>query len=74
MWEMKGLGRKECVVWEVGGTVENSDLWEEEKSGASTKPLGMSSKNVTVENQQLGMCRWTDVSDEPVPLLILVSV
>jgi hypothetical protein len=49
-------------------------LWEEEKFGASTMPLGMSSKNVPVERQQLGMCRWTDVSDEPVPLLILVSV
>jgi hypothetical protein len=28
----------------------------EEKFGASTKPLGMSSKNVPVESQQLGIC------------------
>jgi hypothetical protein len=56
------------------GNCGKSDHWEEETFGASTKPLGMSSKNVPVESQQLGMCKWTDVCDEPVPLLILLSV
>lgn len=68
MWVTKRM----CCM----GSWRNCDKSEhlEEKFGASTKPLGMSSNNVPVESQHLGMCRWTDVSDEPVPLLILVSV
>jgi len=70
----EGVGKKGMCYMGSWRNCGKSDHWEEEKFGASTKPLGMSSKNVPVESQQLGMCRWTDVSDEPVSSLILVSV
>jgi hypothetical protein len=42
---VKGLRRKEWVIWEVGRTGK-SEQWEEEKVGTNTEQVGMNSKNV----------------------------
>lgn len=70
----EGVGKKGVFCMGSWRNCGKSEHLEEEKSGASTKPLGMSSKTVPLESQELGMCRWTDVSDRLVPLLILVSL
>jgi hypothetical protein len=68
----EGVGKEGMCCMGSWRNCGRSEQWEEEKFGARTKPLGMSSKDVPAESQQLGMCRWTDMSDGPVPIVIFV--
>jgi len=58
----EGVGKKGMCCMGSWRNCGKSEHLEEVKFGARTKPLGMSSKNVPIESQQLEMCRWTDVS------------
>lgn len=56
----EGVGKKGMCCMGSWRNCDKSEHLKEVKSGASTKPLGMSSKNVPIESQQLGICRRTD--------------